>query len=66
MLKATPLALSCTVRIRFRSRGKCERFAFRFDPKKKLSKFIKLNLLVFVRDRGKCERFGFRFEPKKM
>ncbi len=30
--------------------GKCERFAFRFEPKINLNEFIKLNLFVFVRD----------------
>ncbi len=45
--------------------GKCERLAFRFEPKQNLSKYIKLNLFVFVQDGGKCERFAFRFVPKK-
>jgi hypothetical protein len=34
--------------------------------KKFLSKFLKLNLFVFVRDGGKCERFTLRFVLKKM
>jgi hypothetical protein len=37
---------------------------FASNPKKNLSQFFKLNLLIFVRDGGKCERFAFRFEPK--
>ncbi len=48
-----------------RDGGKCDSFAFRFEPKKDLSEFIKLNLSVFVRNGGKCERFAFRFVPKK-
>jgi hypothetical protein len=32
---------------------------------KKLTEFIKLNLLVFIRDGGKRQRFAFRFQPKK-
>jgi hypothetical protein len=51
--------------ILIQDRGKCERFAFRFEPKINLSKFIKLNLFIFVQDGGKCERFAFRFIPKK-
>jgi hypothetical protein len=49
-----------------RDGGKCESFAFRFEPGKNLSAFNKLNLFVFVRDGGKCERVAFRFVPTKM